>query len=73
MPGGRPRGAIDFAPRLRKQFLAALDLLEDRKRPIAEILADELERDPAKILSAMARYMPTKTTTMTTDATGKVE
>jgi outer membrane protein assembly factor BamA len=73
MPGGRPRGALDFAPRVRRQFLAALDLLEERGKPIAELIADELERDLPRMLTAMGKYMPVKTATMTHNPDGKVE
>lgn len=58
---------------MRKAFCEALDILEKRGRPIKEILADELERDPARILTAVAKYMPTKTATMTADGHGGVQ
>jgi hypothetical protein len=73
MAMGRPPGTPDFAPRVRKAFCNALGLLEDRGKSIDELIADELERDLPRMLSAMAKYMPTQTARLTTHGDGRVE
>ena len=56
---GRPKGAVDVAPRIRKAFIRACKQLERRKRlSLADIIERELEAHPLDTLKVISQFNP---------------
>ena len=58
---GRPKGSgtgQQIVGQLRTELLRALDLQEQRKRPLHELLADQIDEDAAGTLQKLSRFLP---------------
>lgn len=56
--GKKPKYARDLVQRIRYALLAAMDILEAKGKPIKELLAQELEANPAKFIELASKYCP---------------
>ena len=60
--GGRPKGSgsgQQIVHRIRQELSKSLQILENDKRPLSELLAEQLKQDAAKTLNAIGKFVPT--------------
>lgn len=58
---GRPKGTgtgQQIVGQLRTELLRALDLQEERKRPLHKLLADQIDEDAAGTLQKLSKFLP---------------
>ena len=58
---GRPKGTgtgQQIVGQLRTELMRALDLQEQRKRPLHELLADQIDEDAAGTLQKLSKFLP---------------
>lgn len=55
---GRPKGAIDVAPRIRKAFIRACKNLERRNVSLTDIIERNLEERPLETLKVISQFNP---------------
>lgn len=68
-PGSRKSGGAQVTSRLRVALDRAIDELERRERPIHMIIADGLEKDPAKMITAIRGLLPQEVSHTVLDVT----
>ena len=59
--GGRPLGSghgTQIVKRLRQEIREAFRLLHNRNKPIAKLLADQIEEDACKSLNLLSKFLP---------------
>lgn len=56
--GKKAKRGPELAQRIRAAILTALDIMEQRGKSIAELLADEGMTNPLKILDIASKYIP---------------
>ena len=59
MPGGRPKGSSEIAPKIRHAINDAIAKMKNRTgKTLGERLTECLDDDPISTLNMVARYMP---------------
>jgi len=56
--GKKAQHGSELAQRTRKAVLNAFDVVEKRGTPISQLLADELEKNPIKIMELASKLIP---------------
>lgn len=71
--GKKAKSGAELIQRTRAAILSALDICRDRKTPIDELLARELENNPLKFMELASKFCPRDVAVEINDARDRAE